>query len=122
MSISINTPFGTIEVGPKVGWIFDFSASDIDIVTEAIIDGMNKKLPKIITGSAKPFFSILIGAGKNGEGHEENIYMFTIELDLVAIKTSSDFSTSPAFSTTVFVRRKTIEKLTMFFQDIKKTL
>jgi|GEM_PF-5111950 len=48
--------------------------------------------------------------------------MFTIELDLVAIKTSSDFSTSPAFSTTVFVRRKTIEKLTMFFQDIKKTL
>lgn len=116
LSIDLQLKHGIIQVHPTDECICDLTSSDIDIITEAIIDGMNKKLPRIITGSAMPFFSIVIDAGKNGEGHEKDIYQFTMKLDIAPIFNSSD-KTVP--SVTVSARRKNIEELITFFKEIK---
>ena len=83
LAIFFNTPWGAIEVSPRTGAHWDLHSLYSDDMTHAIQQGLSERLPLIKTGTVDPFFYVTIDAGKDGQGYEDNIFLFTLELDVV---------------------------------------
>jgi len=118
MSVKFITPFGAINVSPETGWRKDLYSFDADNITEAIKKGLKEKLPMIATGSLEPYITIMIDAASDGKGYDLDLYLFTMELDAVAIcdpgSTGGDY-----ISISIFQNRKSIEEFVLFLQDVK---
>lgn len=81
--IVFNTPWGLIEVSPRTGAYWDLHSLYSEDMTRAIQDGLNERRPLIKTGTVDPFFYVTIDAGPDGKGYEDNLFLFTVELDVV---------------------------------------
>lgn len=81
--IVFHTPWGLIEVSPRTGVYWDLHSLYSEDMTRAIHDGLNDRQPLIKTGTVDPFFYVTIDAGADGKGYEDNLFLFTVELDIV---------------------------------------
>lgn len=119
VSVKLNTPFGVIDACPKTGFNCDLYIIYINDMISAIKSGFKKKSQIIWARPVDDLFCIKIDAGLNGEGYKKDLFLFTMELDVVGLLDPGT-SAGDIIRFSFFQNKKNIEELVKFFRDVKK--